>query len=164
MMANYTIEEKEKFTVLAIGTELKSDYKDHAGLVREKEEFWREITEDGRLEKLKTIAVNDYLFAINEAYDNKMMYYAGVISEKSIPIPEVDRSIDFPEGEYVVVKGEERTFEELNNNLTNITFGEVFSEAKEVEYIGGPNAVVVMGQRKGMLYGEMWIPVIRKHE
>lgn len=161
-MANFSIEEKESFTVFAIGTELKSDYKDHAGLVREKEGFWREITEDGRLEMLKTIAANDYLFAINEAYDNKMMYYAGVLPDKPIPIPEVDRSIDFPEGEYVVVKGEERTFEELHNNLTSITFGEALAEAKEVEYIGGPNAVVVMGQREGKLFGEMWIPVIRK--
>ena len=31
-MANYTLEEKDSFTVLGFGTELKSDYTDFAGI------------------------------------------------------------------------------------------------------------------------------------
>lgn len=35
-------------------------------------------------------------------------------------------------------------------------------EAKNFAYVGGPNAVVEMGQRNDLLLGEMWIPVVRK--
>ena len=40
-MANYTLEEKDSFTVLGIGTELKSDYTDFAGINKEKADFWK---------------------------------------------------------------------------------------------------------------------------
>jgi hypothetical protein len=35
-------------------------------------------------------------------------------------------------------------------------------EVTDVSYVGGPNAAVVMGQQDGLVYGEMWIPVVRK--
>lgn len=60
-MANYTLEEKDSFTVVGIGTELKSDY---AGIHKEKEDFWETIKQDGRLDTLKGIATNDYIFAV----------------------------------------------------------------------------------------------------
>ena len=69
--------------------------------------------------------------------------------------------IQFPKGEYLVVKGEANTAEELSNKLTGIAFGQVLPEAKDVAYVGGPNAAVEMGQRNGLVYGEMWIPVVR---
>ncbi|WP_313800049.1 GyrI-like domain-containing protein [Cytobacillus sp.] len=159
-MTNYILEEKESFTVLGIGTELKSDYTDYAGINKEKAEFWQAVKEDGRLEKLKSIAKNDYIFVVNEAVNNKMMHYAGVMTEESLP--EASRVIQFPKGEYLVVKGEAKTSEELSHILTGMAFGQVLPEAKNVAYVGGPNAAVEMGQQNGLLYGEMWIPVVRK--
>lgn len=159
-MANYMLEEKDSFIVLGIGTELQSDYTDYAGINKEKADFWEAVKQDGRLDTLKTIAANDYIFAVNEAVNNKMMHYAGVMTEASVP--EATRVIQFPKGEYLVVKGEGRTAEELSNMLTGIAFGQVLPEAKNIAYVGGPNATVEMGQRNGLFYGEMWIPVVRK--
>ncbi|WP_409272788.1 GyrI-like domain-containing protein [Neobacillus sp. SCS-31] len=159
-MANYILEEKDSFTVLGIGTELKSDYTDFAGINKEKADFWQEIKEDGRLDALKAVATNDYIFTVNEAVNNKMMHYAGVMTDASLP--EATRVIQFPKGEYLVVKGEANTAEELSNTLTGIAFGQVLPEVTEVAYVGGPNAAVEMEKRNGMVYGEFWIPVVRK--
>jgi predicted transcriptional regulator YdeE len=159
-MADYTLEEKDSFTVLGFGTELKSDYTDFAGINKEKSDFWCAVHQDGRLDSLKTIAANDYIFAVNEAVNNKMMHYAGVMTEATLP--EASRVIQFPKGEYLVVKGEGKTAEELSNQLTGIAFGQVLPEAKNFAYVGGPNATVEMGQQNGLVYGEMWIPVVRK--
>ena len=159
-MADYTLEEKDSFTVLGIGTELKSDYTDFAGINKEKADFWQAVKQDGRLDTLKAIATNDYIFAVNEAVNNKMMHYAGVMTEASVP--EATRVIQFPKGEYLVVKGEAKTADELSNMLTGIAFGQVLPEAKNFAYVGGPNATVEMGQRNGLVFGEMWIPVVRK--
>ena len=70
--------------------------------------------------------------------------------------------IQFPKGEYLVVKGEAKSADELSNMLTGIAFGQALAEAKNFAYVGGPNAAVEMGQRNGLVYGEMWIPVVRK--
>ena len=43
MMTNYSLETKENFTVLGIGTELKSDYTDYAGINNEKTAFWNDM-------------------------------------------------------------------------------------------------------------------------
>ncbi|WP_068617677.1 GyrI-like domain-containing protein [Paenibacillus tuaregi] len=159
-MAQYTLEEKDSFTVLGIGTKLKSDYTDYAGINKEKADFWSAVEQDGRLDTLKSIAINDYIFAVSEAVNNKMMYYAGVMTEKSVP--EESRIIQFPKGEYLIVKGEAKTAEELSNQLAGIAFGQVLPEANNIAYVGGPNAAVEMGQRDGVVFGEMWIPVVRK--
>ncbi|MNJ70294.1 hypothetical protein D3C77_667420 [compost metagenome] len=89
-----------------------------------------------------------------------MMHYAGVMTEASLP--EASRVIQFPKGEYLVVKGEGESAEELSNMLAGIAFGQVLPEAKNIAYVGGPNATVEMEQRNGLVYGEMWIPVVRK--
>ncbi|EHB54459.1 transcription activator effector binding [Paenibacillus lactis 154] len=159
-MANYSIEEKDSFIVLGIGTELQSDYTDYAGINKEKADFWKAVKQDGRLDTLKAVAANDYIFAVNEAVNNKMMYYAGVMTEASLP--EATRVIQFPKGEYLVVKGEAQTAEELSQVLTGIAFGQVLPEAQDFAYVGGPNATVEMGQRNGLVFGEVWIPVVRK--
>ncbi|WP_066072200.1 GyrI-like domain-containing protein [Neobacillus soli] len=159
-MAGYTLEEKNSFTVLGIGTELTSNYTDFAGIIKEKSDFWCAVSQDGRLDTLKKLATNDYVFAVNEAVNNKMMHYAGVMTEESLP--EATRVIQFPKGDYIVVKGEAKTAEELSNTLTGIAFGQVLPEVKDYAYVGGPNATVEMGQRNGLVFGEMWIPVVRK--
>lgn len=104
------------------------------------------------------ISHND--FAVNEAVNNKMMHYAGVMTEVSVP--EATRVIQFPKGEYLVVKGEGTTADELSNKLSGIAFGQVLPEANHFAYVGGPNATVEMGQENGLIVGEMWIPVVRK--
>lgn len=159
-MKNYTIEEKDSFIVLGIGTELKSHYTDFAGINKEKVDFWLAVEQDGRLDTLKTLATNDYIFAVSEAVNNKMMYYAGVMTEATIQ--EESRVIQFPRGEYLVVKGEGKTSEELSNKLTGIAFGQALAEAKDFAYVGGPNTTVEMGQRNALVFGEIWIPVVRK--
>ncbi|KOY18023.1 GyrI-like domain-containing protein [Paenibacillus xylanivorans] len=159
-MSNYNFEEKDSFIVLGIGTELKSPYTDFAGINKEKADFWSTVKQDGSLDTLKAIATNDYIFAVNEAVNNKMMHYAGVMTEASLP--EATRVIQFPKGEYLVVKGEGETAEELSNNLTGIAFGQVLPQEESYAYVGGPNATVEMGQRNGLVFGEMWIPVVRK--
>jgi len=159
-MTNYTLEEKDSFTVLGIGTELKSHYTDFAGINKEKADFWQTVSQDGTLDTLKAVATNDYIFAVNEAVNNKMMHYAGVMTEASLP--EATRVIQFPKGEYLVVKGEGNTADELSNKLAGIAFGQVLPEVKDVAYVGGPNTTVEMGQRDGLVFGEMWIPVVRK--
>lgn len=159
-MTNYNLEYIDSFTVLGLGTELKSDYTDYAGINKEKSDFWQALKQDGRLDTLKAIAANGYIFAVNEAVNNKMMHYAGVMTKVSLP--EEHRMIQFPKGEYLVVKGEATTAEELSNKLTGIAFGQVLPETKDFAYVGGPNATVEMGHQNGLLYGEMWIPVVRK--
>ncbi|WP_379127354.1 GyrI-like domain-containing protein [Paenibacillus sp. sgz500958] len=159
-MANYTLEEKDSFTVIGIGTELKSHYTDYAGINKEKADFWQAVSQDGRLDALKAAATNDYIFAVNEAVNNKMMHYAGVMTEA--PAPEEARVIQFPKGEYLVVKGEGKTADELNNLLAGLAFGQALPEAQDVAYVGGPNTTVETGQRNGLILGEMWIPVVRK--
>ncbi len=73
-MVAYSLEEKDSFIILGIGTELKSDYTDYNGMNKEKENFWRAVEQDGRLDDLKAIAANDYIFAVNEAVNHKRMY------------------------------------------------------------------------------------------
>ncbi|MDR6552378.1 GyrI-like domain-containing protein [Paenibacillus qinlingensis] len=159
-MTMYTLEEKDSFIVLGIGTELKSNYTDYVGINKEKENFWRAVEQDGRLNTLKSIATNDYIFAVNEAVNHKMMYYAGVMTGATVP--EEHRMIQFPRGQYLVVKGEGKTAEELSNRLTGIAFGQVLPEAQDFAYVGGPNATVEMGQQDGLVYGEVWVPVVGK--
>ena len=159
-MTNYILEEKDSFIVLGIGTEVQSDYTDYAGSNKEKADVWEAVKQDGRLDTLKGIAANDYIFAVNEAVNNKMMFYAGVMTEESVP--EATRVIQFPKGDYLVVKGEGQSADELSQLLAGIAFGQVLPEAKNFAYVGGPNAMVDMGQRNGQILGEMWIPVVRK--
>ncbi|MNI47595.1 Bacterial transcription activator, effector binding domain [compost metagenome] len=159
-MANYTLEEKDSFTVIGLGTELKSHYTDYAGISKEKADFWHSVSEDGRLDSLKAMAVNDYIFAVNEAVNSKMMHYAGVMTDEAAP--EEARVIHFPKGPYVVVKGEGPSADELNNTLSGIAFGQALPAATEYAYVGGPNTTVETGRRDGLVYGEMWIPVVKK--
>src|SRR5690606_26355033 len=122
------------FTVIGIGIELQSDYTDYAGINKEKVDFWEAVKQDGTLDKLKAVAANDYLFAVNEAVNHKMMHYAGVMTDTTLP--EATRIIQFPKGDYLVVKGEAETADGLSNMLTGIAFGQVLPEAKDFAYVG----------------------------
>lgn len=158
-MENYRLEEKPSFTVMGIGVELKSPYTDFAGIATEKQAFEAKKQADGLVDKLRAIAKNDFFFTVNEAYDNKMMYYVGVESEESLP--EVTRVIQFPAGTYVIVHGQAASPEELRQTLTGLAFGQVLGQITDYSYVGGPNAVVEMTEENGQFSGEMWIPVVK---
>lgn len=156
-MALYDFEDKKAFTVVGIGVELKSEYQDQEGLDREKEEFFTKALTDGTLDKLRAVAKNDFIFAVNEAVDDKMMHYIGVESDEEIP--EATRMIHFPEGKYIIVGGEANSEYELTDKLTKSTFGDVLYTETDYAYVGGPNTAVIMGEQDGVFVGEMWIPV-----
>lgn len=156
-MAKYEIVDKDAFTVVGFGVELKSDYTDQEGLDREKEVFFNQSLEDGTLDKLKKIAKNDYVFAVNEAVDDKMMHYIGVESDEELP--EATRMIQFPEGKYIVIPGKAESEHALADTLTDTAFGDVLYTETEYAYVGGPNTAVVMEERADSFIGEMWIPV-----
>lgn len=80
-----------------------------------------------------------------------MMYYAGVMTDESLP--DATRLIQFPKGDYLVVKGEAESAEALSNMLTGIAFGQVLPEAMEFAYVGGPNTSVEMAHKNGLVYG-----------
>ena len=82
---------------------LKSDYTDFTAISKEKSEFWQAVSQDGRFDTLRAIATNDYVFAVNEAVNNKLMYYAGVMAEESAA-PKEARVIQFPKGEYQTIR------------------------------------------------------------
>ncbi len=159
-MVNYDFEDKRAFTIVGIGVELTSDYNDQAGLDKEKEDFFNRALKDGTVEKLRKIAKNDFLFAVNEAVDDKMMHYIGVESDETLP--EATRNIPFPEGKYIAVPGEADSAYELADQLTKNTFRDVLANERKYAYVGGPNAAVIMGEADGKFVGEMWIPVVEQ--
>lgn len=159
-MTKYEYLEKESFSVLGIGVELKSDYMDQESIRSEKRDFFERVSRDGTIDQLKSIAKNDLLFIVNEAVDNKMMHYVGVMTDKELP--EATRLIQFPEGIYVAVPGEASSQFELVDTLTDVTFGEVLEKETEYAYVGGPNTAVIMGEKDGTVVGEMWIPVVKQ--
>lgn len=159
-MTNYSIEKKEAFNVVGVGFEITSDYRDFAGIAKEKSSFWQKIMTDGTFEQLKAIADNAFVFAVSEAVNGKMMYYAGVLSDK--PFEKATRNIQFPAGSYVVVKGTAGDSQQLSEQLTGATFGEVLGQVEDFSYVGGPNAAVEMGTEEDGVFGEMWVPVVQK--
>lgn len=159
-MANYDLQDKKAFTVVGIGVELTSDYTDQAGLDKEKEDFFNRAYTDGTVEGLKKLAKNDFVFAVNEAVDDKMMHYVGVESEEDYP--EATQKIQFPEGKYIVIPAEANSAYELADKLTKLAFDEVLMEEQEYAYVGGPNAAVILGDSEGIYVGEMWIPVVKQ--
>lgn len=159
-MVKYDIQDKKDFTVVGVGVELTSDYMDQAGLDKEKEAFFNRAYTDGTVEELSKVAKNDFVFAVNEAVDDKMMHYVGVESDDDYP--EATRMIQFPEGKYIVIPAEAHSAYELADKLTKLAFGDVLMEEQEYAYVGGPNAAVILGESEGTYVGEMWIPVVKQ--
>ncbi|MDM5209794.1 GyrI-like domain-containing protein [Cytobacillus sp. FSL W7-1323] len=159
-MANYSLQEKEGFVVLGFGIEIVADYRDQESINQQKSDFWETVKKDGTLEQLQSVADNNYIFAVNEAVNNKMMHYAGVMTEKTLP--DATRIIQFPKGPYLVVEGKADSAQELSNQLTAVAFGQALVEMTDYAYVGGPNTTVEMSEDNGTVYGEMWIPVVKK--
>jgi predicted transcriptional regulator YdeE len=128
-------------------------------MAAEKSAFWNAVQADGRLEKLQAIAADNKLFFVNEAYQNKMMYYVAVRSDKDLA--SADRRIEFPAGEYVLVDGTGADVYSAAEDVIGAAFGGVLGQLSDVAYVGGPNAAVVEARTDGKYAAKMYIPVVR---
>lgn len=157
-MTDYQITSKDVFTVLGIGTTLTGDYSE---IPAQKQTFWDTISKDGRWTNLLKQAKNNLQFAVNEAIDGAMHYYAGVETNDA-PTKDDERAVQFPSSEYLVVSGEADTALNLFNQLEGAAFGEVLPSLNDKAYVGGPNAAVITGNTDDGVKGEMWIPLSDK--
>ncbi|WP_125708256.1 GyrI-like domain-containing protein [Lacticaseibacillus porcinae] len=158
----YSIEHKTAFTILGFGRTVQygEGADKFAQITRQKQALWEAVTADGRLKQLTDMAPDSHLFAVNEAYQNEMWYYAGVASDAEAPANA--RAISFPESQYLVVTGSAATAGQLFGMLEGEAFGKALGEIGDYAYVGGPNAAVVLSDVDGDVTGEMWIPV-QKH-
>lgn len=158
----YSIQHKSAFTILGFGRTVQygEGVDKFAQITRQKQQLWNDVTADGRLKQLTDLAPDSNLFAVNEAYQNEMWYYAGV--ESSADAPANARAISFPDSEYLVVTGAAENPGQLFAMLEGEAFGKALGEIGDYAYVGGPNAAVTLGEADGMVTGEMWIPV-QKH-
>lgn len=159
-MTDYKLQSKASFNVAGTGVELKSHYTDFMGINQEKTDFYKKIQTNGTFDKLKSVAKTPELFLVNEAYDDKMMYYFGVQTDETLP--EVTRNIEFPASEYLIISGTSSDIESLAMQLTGSAFGDVLMNLSDYAYVGGPNTVVVNEQKENQVTGEIWIPVVKQ--
>lgn len=148
-MAKFDYEDKQAFTVVGIGVELKSDYMDQAGINKEKKDFFSRAITDGTVDKLRRIAKNDFLFVVNEAVDDKMMHYVGVESDETLA--EATRNIQFPAGKYIAIPAEAESAYELADKLTRLAFEDVLMEEQKYAYVGGPECSSYYGRSRGQI-------------
>ena len=158
-MTKSQIIKKAAFTVLGLGTTLSGDYQE---LPSQKRAFWQTVHEDGRFTSLMTLAQNQQQFAVNEAIDGKMFFYAGVQTDANVSVGETQRAISFPASDYLVVTGEAASETALFELLEGQSFGEVLPSLSGYAYVGGPNATVITTHQDNQVQGEMWIPIVTK--
>ncbi|MCB5951997.1 GyrI-like domain-containing protein [Enterococcus sp. BWT-B8] len=158
-MSSYQLVDKEAFTVAGIGTELISEYTDFEGLNREKHAFLEKVMHDGTLKKLRQVATNMDIYIVNEAVNNKKMFYIGVLANT---VMDEARMIQFPKSKYLVSKDKANDILTLNDSLTNLAFGHILPKANDFAYVGGPNGIVITEETKQDICGELLIPVVDK--
>jgi len=158
-MTNTKIIKKSAFTVLGLGTTLSGDYQQ---LPAQKKAFWEQVTTDGRLATLKQQAQNTLEFAVNEAIDGAMHFYAGVQTAAEVSVGTDQREIHFPASEYLVVSGQAKSVPELFASLEGLAFGQALPSLTDKAYVGGPNATVITAKQADGVTGELWIPVVSK--
>ncbi|MDR0299304.1 MAG: GyrI-like domain-containing protein [Streptococcaceae bacterium] len=156
-MTEYKIEHKDAFNITAYGTTIEMPYE---SIPAQKSDFWKAIEADGRWAKLKSVAKNGLEFAVNEAINGAMWYYSGVESDKEIE--DATRLIEFPDGDYLILKGSAPQPGQLFAQLEGAAFSEVLGSLSDYAYTGGPNTSVQTDQKDGMFYGEIWIPLTKK--
>lgn len=104
-------------------------------------------------------ATTSDIFVVNEAVNNKKMFYIGVLSSAII---EETRMIQFPKSKYLVSNDNATDILTLNDSLTNLAFGQLLPNAKDFAYVGGPNGIVITEETDQNLFGELLIPVVEK--
>lgn len=158
----FSIQHKTAFNLIGFGRTVQYGTGDDkfTQIVRQKAELWADAEADGRLKQLTDLAPDSKLFAINEAYQDEMWYYAGVQSDAEAPAGA--RSIAFPDAQYLVVVGTAATPGELFGRLEGEAFGQVLPNNDDYAYVGGPNAAVELSTDADGVHGELWIPVQAK--
>lgn len=161
-MTKYQLESKDAFAVIGFGTTVQygEGADKFAHITAQKQTLWQDIAADGRLDTLKKVAADHRLLAVNEAVNQEMWYYAGVISDQAAP--QDAKTINFPAGEYLVVTGQAATPGELFGQLEGQVFGQVLPNTQDFAYVGGPNAAVETSVNDAGVQGEMWVPVVRR--
>lgn len=157
-MTEYFISHYDAFSVTAYGKALSKD-KNPFELVGEKAQLFTDLHADGRWDKLKSVAKNDWEFSVNEAVDGEFMFYAGVFTDEEVE--DATRVINFPAGEYLVIKAT-GTDSEVWPALDKAAFAEILPQATDFAYVGGPNANVQMAVNDGVITAQKWIPIVRK--
>ncbi|MFC6181583.1 effector binding domain-containing protein [Lactiplantibacillus daowaiensis] len=159
-MTNYEIATKDGFTVLGLGTTLSGDYQQ---LPAQKQAFWQQVTTTPRYQALKASAKNAWEFAVNEAIDGVMYFYAGVQTATDVqPAADTERAIQFPTSSYLIVKGTADTAINLFGQLEGAAFGQILPSLTDQAYVGGPNATVITTSTPEQVTGELWIPITNK--
>jgi len=158
-MSNYEITPKAAFTVLGLGTTLTGAYQE---LPIQKQQFWQAVTTDGRYQALQKQAQNTLQFAVNEAVNNEMRFYAGVQTAPDATLPTDTtelRLIQFPASDYLVVTGTAATATDLFSQLEGVAFGQALPSLTDQAYVGGPNTAVITATTATQVQGEMWVPL-----
>lgn len=159
-MSNYEISAKPAFTVLGLGTILTGDYRQ---IPAQKQTFWQQVTTDGRYQALQQQAQNALQFAVNEAVDGVMHFYAGVQTAADVTTDSADeRAIQFPASDYLVVTDSADTALDLFNQLEGAAFGQILPSLTDQAYVGGPNTSVITATTATEVKGELWVPLSAK--
>lgn len=155
----HSLQHKDAFTILGFGRTVQygEGADKFAQITRQKQALWDAVEKDGRLATLTGLAPESKLFAVNEAYQGEMWYYAGVASAADAPAGA--RSIAFPDAQYLVVAGSAPDAGQLFAALEGEAFGQALGALAGYAYVGGPNTAVVLGTDEAGVHGEMWIPV-----
>lgn len=156
-MANYQIETKPAFTVLGLETTLTGDY---FKMGQQKESFWNQVNAAKSLTPLA--GLNDFEFAVNEAINGVLHYYAGRQVDPTTVATTGQRLIQFPAGKYLVITAQADNQMGLYNALEGLAFGQILPTLNDYAYVGGPNTAVKMTATKTGVSGEMWIPLVAK--
>lgn len=159
-MADFKIETKPAFTVLGLGTILSGEY---AQLGAQKAAFWQQVGDQAAFVALGQTAINEKVFAVNEAINNEFHYYAGRQTAADVQVDNADlRAIQFPAGDYLVVTATAPDQMSLFNTLEGLAFGKVLPTLTDYAYVGGPNTAVMTDQQATSVSGEMLIPLTHK--
>lgn len=152
-MSNYsikTISENYKMTAFGVSFENFNDWAGNAAKTAAKK---AEITENGKLAELLTLA-DGQEYQINYVIDGKAWRGFGVMGEFDV---EGSVVLDFLAGDYIVVPGTGADKDRLDDEITGKVFGGMMQEITDYKYVGPGNSTFVKAVENGEFYGEMWL-------
>jgi hypothetical protein len=156
-MPNYFIKtNSEDYKMTAFGVSFE-DFNDWAGNAAKTAAKKAEITENGKLAELLTLA-DGQEYQINYNIDGKPWRGFGVIGEYNVEGAVV---LNFLAGDYLVVPGTGADKDRLADEITGKVFGGLLQEITEYKYVGPGNSTFVKANETGEFYGEMSLRVKR---
>ncbi|ANE46442.1 hypothetical protein SY83_09340 [Paenibacillus swuensis] len=152
-MSNYSIKTiSENYKMTAFGVTL-DDYNDWVGNAAKTAEKKAEITENGKLAELLSLA-DGQEYQINYVIDGKAWRGFGVLGEFDVEDAVV---LNFLAGDYLIVSGTGTDKDRLADEITGKVFGGLLQEIKDYKYVGPGNSTFVKAADNGTFYGEMWL-------